>query len=84
MKTVEFLYFYLMPEMPSSAFNGGTQGYYGSQALWGVGPRNKSSSGMDEDIRSPDEKQALLGKHLANVEDLVEDLRGSVFGGSIF
>lgn len=38
----------------------------------------------DVSTRTTDEKQSLLGKHLSNVQDLVEDLRegGGVFGVS--
>jgi hypothetical protein len=91
MKSVEFLYFYLMPETPSSAFNNGAAAYYGSGALWGVGPRNSSRSTDDDNddddedsTRSSEEKQHMLGKYLSNVEDFVEDLRGGSFGGNMF
>ena len=42
------------------------------------------SSKADGNIRTTEEKQNLLGKHLSNVQDLVEDLRegGGVFGVS--
>jgi Cell division control protein 14, SIN component len=95
MKSVEFLYFYLMPETPVRAMGGsvvggsamsgslsGESGYgstYGSS--YGSVIRGKSRS----DTKSTEEKQAMLGRHLSNVEDLVEDLRESTtFGGSVF
>ncbi len=35
--------------------------------------------------RTTEDKQTLLGKHLNNVQDLVEDLRegGGLFGGNV-
>ncbi|ETI24028.1 hypothetical protein G647_03397 [Cladophialophora carrionii CBS 160.54] len=50
------------------------------------GPEGGSSGGkgakMDNHTRTTEEKQNLLGKHLSNVQDLVEDLKegGGVFG----
>ena len=38
----------------------------------------------DEETRTTEEKQALLGRYLNNVEDLVEDLRESApFGAAL-
>ncbi|MCJ1306834.1 hypothetical protein MMC25_000477, partial [Agyrium rufum] len=84
MKSVEFLYFYLMPETSSSGTTGG-----GSREKEDSGSSTKSEmtgsrmgagrklGGVKIDTRSTEEKQALLGKYLNNVEDLVEDLRES-------
>lgn len=74
MKVVEFLYFYLMPESPSSTERpnllrrpskrpgvnekAGTPGHPGVRT-----------------IRTTEEKQQMLGRYLSNVADLVEDLR---------
>lgn len=67
LKLLEFLYFYLMPETPStpaaaSAPNtaGGAEGGGGVEG---------------EGTRSTEEKQRMLGRYLSNVEDLVQDLR---------
>ncbi|KAJ9601952.1 hypothetical protein H2200_013511 [Cladophialophora chaetospira] len=48
------------------------------------GGSKANSSKVDGNIRTTDEKQNLLGKHLSNVQDLVEDLKegGGVFGVS--
>ncbi|KAI0009825.1 putative cell division control protein [Xylariaceae sp. FL0662B] len=98
LKLVEFLYFYLMPETPSipsalardsvpgllqrspsklaKAFSftgGGTKGESG-----------RSRSDSDPQTRTQEEKQALLGRHLHSVQELVEDLRQSTpFGGIV-
>ncbi|EOO02707.1 putative cell division control protein [Phaeoacremonium minimum UCRPA7] len=92
LKLVEFLYFYLMPETPSipradardsvpamlqrspsklaKAFNNGN------------GRRRANSD--SEETRTTEEKQALLGRHLNSVEELVKDLRTCTpFGGVV-
>ncbi|RYP87428.1 hypothetical protein DL770_004766 [Monosporascus sp. CRB-9-2] len=97
LKLVEFLYFYLMPEVPSvpsagaarddvpqrspskpaktfSSPNRGAEGKSGR-------PRSPASEAT---TRSQEEKQALLGRHLNSVEELVKDLRQSTpFGGVV-
>lgn len=94
LKLVEFLYFYLMPEIPP------TQTSHPSSAP--VSPLHRSPSKAagaarrnvtgadggrdhkDKSVRTTDEKQALLGRYLNNVEDLVEDLKEtSPFGGKV-
>ena len=79
MKIVEFLYFYLMPETPVP--NGGEGGLQGSPSKkTGSGEGGKRQAGT----KTTEEKQRLLGKHLSNVEDLVEDLRESApFGACL-
>ncbi|MCJ1389854.1 hypothetical protein MMC18_002711 [Xylographa bjoerkii] len=75
MKSVEFFYFYLMPETPADS----------GLAIANMHARSGSGSkwaGEEGDTKGTEEKQALLGRHLGNVADLVEDLRESaVFGG---
>ena len=78
MKVVEFFYFYLMPETPvSSSAGGGVQ----------RSPSKRTASrdgGTQAGTKTTEEKQGLLGKHLNNVEDLVEDLRESApFGACL-
>ncbi|KAJ9156497.1 Cell division control protein 14 [Pleurostoma richardsiae] len=92
LKVIEFLYFYLMPETPSipradtrdsvpamlqrspsklaKAFgNGNAHG------------RGRADSGSEATLTT-EQKQALLGQHLHNVDDLVRDLRAyTPFGG---
>ncbi|EEP79564.1 conserved hypothetical protein [Uncinocarpus reesii 1704] len=94
LKLVEFLYFYLMPETPSilpSAINAGFLGPQRSPSKLGGQLPRSSSGGTDPghegsaDTKSTEEKQALLGKYLSNVEDLVEDLKETApFGGSVY
>lgn len=74
MRVVEFFYFYLMPETAASR---GASNLGGLQRT----PSKRSGSGGGEgETKTTDEKQALLGRYLSNVEDLVEDLRDSSFG----
>lgn len=92
-KLVEFLYFYLMPETAIytpgySAPNTAVQ-HSPSKA----GPFSRSANvpgannggGTNRDTRTTDEKQALLGRYLNNVEDLVEDLKETApFGATVY
>jgi len=86
MKVVEFLYFYLMPEVPV-VNTGNGNGFGGANGGLQRSPSKRLASGgggWDAVTRSTEEKQALLGRHLSNVEDLVEDLRESApFGASL-
>lgn len=77
MRIVEFFYFYLMPETPVGAGGGNMSGLQT--------PSKRLGSGGDPsgDMRTTDEKQALLGRYLNNVEDLVDDLRDSAWGAVI-
>ena len=79
MKIVEFLYFYLMPETPvSSGVEGGVHRSPSKRMVNGEGGRRQAGT------KTTDEKQALLGRHMSNVEDLVEDLRESApFGACL-
>ena len=72
MKVVEFLYFYLIPETPVSNGAGGGLHRSPSKRLNGV-----DGGGRQAGTKTTEEKQGLLGRHLNNVEDLVEDLRES-------
>lgn len=79
MKCVEFLYFYLMPERRGDQVGGDTE-------VGGVGAGGRKRAGSagkgTEGTKGTEEKQALLGRYLGNVADLVEDLReNGVFGG---
>ncbi|UKZ75226.1 hypothetical protein TrVFT333_002901 [Trichoderma virens FT-333] len=71
LKLVEFLYFYLMPETPSTpALTSGSL----------------SSSAAPRSLLAPmvSTKQQLLSRHLSSVEDLVKDLRNCApFGGIV-
>ncbi|KAF2725856.1 cell division control 14, SIN component [Polychaeton citri CBS 116435] len=89
MKSLEFLYFYLMPESPlptlstASAPNTAvlqrspskSANVFDERALTHSGD---SGSAMDldlsEDVRTIYEKQDLLGQYLSNVAELVQDL----------
>lgn len=93
-KLVEFLYFYLMPETPiyspGSSPNTPILGLQHSPRSKMGGPRPRSVHGAnngtdDRETRTTDEKQALLGRYLNNVEDLVEDLKETApFGATVY
>ena len=79
MRVVEFLYFYLMPETP---FHNGVGGGLHRSPSKRVGGGERG--GRQVRTKTTEEKQALLGRHLSNVEDLVEDLRESApFGACL-
>jgi hypothetical protein len=94
MKLVEFLYFYLMPETPSIPSAGAMPsvpamlqrspsklaGAFNREA----GGGRKRADSDDGNTKNTKEKQALLGRYLSNVDDLVVDLRENApFGGVV-
>jgi len=97
MRTLEFLYFYLMPEaLPTTSTSAPNTAVLQRspsklQALAGHA-RTHSGGGdrMDVDevtavlvTKTTDEKQKMLGRHLSNVAELVRDLReNAVFAGA--
>lgn len=95
LKLVEFLYFYLMPETPStpvvvSAPNTGV--HQQPRRSNKLGPLSRSVNGIGEtgkgdgnngSTRTTEAKQALLGQYLNNVADLVEDLKGTAPFGNV-
>ncbi|KAJ4267789.1 hypothetical protein NW762_003904 [Fusarium torreyae] len=94
LKLVEFLYFYLMPEIPSipradqrDSVPGMLQrspsklvGAFNAESR-----RKRSGSDPESDVYlTTEEKQELLSQHLSSVEDLVKDLRNCApFGGVV-
>lgn len=96
-KCIEFLYFYLMPEVPSipSAQARGSvpallqrspsklaKAFSSEAPREGGGRERRDSEGPY--TRSQEEKQHLLAKHLNSVDDLVRDLQGNtLFGGVV-
>jgi len=91
MKLVEFLYFYLLPETPSIPSAVATESVpamlqRSPSKLAGAFGRDagKKRSVDEEHTRTTAEKQALLGRHLSSVEDLVADLRESTPFGGVF
>jgi len=96
LKLVEFLYFYLMPEvapskMTTSATNTAVLGGRGREIHAAFDRRRETinTAAGQKDVngitRSTDEKQNMLSKYLNNVQDLVEDLKegGGPFGGGL-
>ncbi len=87
-KLIEFLYFYLMPEgsaPATSSVNANSSMPQRSPSKHGAHGRSASEAlrALDK-MKTTEEKQALLGRYLSNVDDLVEDLRESApFGGMI-
>jgi large subunit ribosomal protein L3e len=69
LKILEFLYFYLMPEVvlsPASDFS--------PQVAGDKSPSSRKELRME---RTTEEKQKMLGEFMSNVEGLVADLRES-------
>ena len=95
LKLVEFLYFYLMPETPSIPSASATisvpaiiqrspSKLAGAFNRGDTGAGRKRADSDSEHTRTTEEKQALLGRHLNSVDDLVADLRESTpFGGVV-
>lgn len=78
LKIIEFLYFYLMPETPQDLLPGQNNESMNMLQRSPSKSTRSTSSGSSEgdgETKTTEEKQALLGKHLNNVEDLVQDLR---------
>ncbi|KAI1140513.1 cell division control 14, SIN component [Hypoxylon sp. FL0543] len=99
LKLIEFLYFYLMPETPSIPSARAAQDpqlpgllqrspsklakAFSFGASKGADSGRPRSAG-DGETRTQEEKQALLGRHLNSVQELVEDLRQNTpFGGVV-
>ncbi|KAF2734072.1 cell division control protein 14 [Polyplosphaeria fusca] len=85
LKLLEFLYFYLMPEAPTSpasASNSGVGLQRSPSKLASAFDRRSSVASSDDgggaarkDIRTQEDKQHMLAKYLSNVEALVQDLQ---------
>jgi hypothetical protein len=101
LKLVEFLYFYLMPETPTvpsiadpraSAPHAALHrspskrtSAFSRSATEHERPASSRDGSKSRDTKSTEEKQALLGRYLSNVEDLVEDLKETApFGGTVY
>lgn len=81
-KTMEFLYFYLMPEVPTLPRAGAEENLLQrSPSKLGklfVGRRTNADGEEvtdDGETLSTEVKQRMLGEHLSNVDDLVRDLQ---------
>jgi hypothetical protein len=98
LKLIEFLYFYLMPETPSIPSATPRDSLPGllqrspsklAKAFSSTSGSSKDDNGRPRSssgcaTRSQEEKQALLGRHLNSVEELVKDLRqNTLFGGAV-
>ena len=94
LKLVEFLYFYLMPETPSIPSSNATvsvPAMLQRSPSKLVGAFNRTESGArrradseSESTRTTEEKQALLGRYLHSVDELVADLQDTTpFGGVV-
>lgn len=100
MKVVEFLYFYLMPEAPSSTSTSAPSTSVLQRSpskLRGISDRRGTYAGdaisglgttgeiaVHETVRTTEEKTKLLGRFLNNVEDLVQDLRDNAPFGEVW
>jgi hypothetical protein len=74
-KLLEFLYFYLMPEIPVSGPQRSPSKL--TNAFERRGSTDDSGGATKKHIRSQEEKQHMLGRYLSNVDALVEDLQES-------
>jgi hypothetical protein len=94
LKLVEFLYFYLMPETPSIPSASATVSVpamlqrspsrlAGAFRATDTGGGRKRADSENEVTKNTEEKQALLGRHLNSVDDLVADLRESTPFGDV-
>ncbi|KAI1875314.1 hypothetical protein JX265_004372 [Neoarthrinium moseri] len=97
-KCVEFLYFYLMPEVPSIPSASATDSMpallqrspsklakaFSGNGSGGEGGGRARSDSDSIHTRSQEEKQHMLARHLNSVDDLVRDLQGNtLFGGAV-
>jgi hypothetical protein len=77
-KLLEFLYFYLMPEVPVAGLQRSP-----TKLANAFDRRSNTTTGDDsggaarKNTRTQEEKQYMLGKYLSNVDALVEDLQES-------
>ncbi|KAJ0160874.1 Cell division control protein 14 [Colletotrichum tanaceti] len=91
LKLVEFLYFYLMPEVASvprasaTALHQRSPNKLAASTAAADASHARGRAGSESaDTLTTEEKQELLGRHLSNVEDLVRDLRTCTpFGGVV-
>lgn len=80
MQALEFFYFYLMPEAPEGVVVGQRGRRVGAGRV--ASDASVSDAGEAGIVRSTAEKQALLGKYVPNVQELVDDLaEAGPFGG---
>lgn len=84
MKAIEFVYFYLMPEVPTqkvttSATNTAILGGRGREIIAAFDRRRETINATEMKVtantRTTEDKQGILSKYLGNVHDLVEDLK---------
>lgn len=95
LKLVEFLYFYLMPEIPSIPSASATTSVpamlqrspsklAGAFNRTDAGAGRRRANSESEVTLTTEDKQQLLGRYLNSVDDLVADLRESTpFGGAL-
>lgn len=76
-KLLEFLYFYLMPEIPIVSPRRSSSKPVNTSDRPNSASSSDHGAGSRKNIRSQEDKQYLLGKYLSNVDALVEDLQES-------
>lgn len=74
-KLLEFLYFYLMPEVPAPSPQRSPSKLV--NAFDRKSSDDENGGGTKKNTRSQEDKQYMLGKYLSNVDALVEDLQES-------
>lgn len=95
MRTLEFLYFYLMPEAGISALSAPNtaviqrspsklnNAFAGHARTHSGDDSGRMDIDEEADTRSMEEKQDLLGQYLNNVAELVQDLQESAPFGAM-
>lgn len=84
LKLVEFLYFYLMPEASPQQQQQQQRRPPCRLSRSGSGVAENAKDSGEGNTKTTEEKQALLGKYLNNVADLVEDLKETApFGSTV-
>jgi len=74
-KLLEFLYFYLMPEIPVVSPRRSPTKLANPSDRPSSASSSENGRASKKNIRSQEEKQYLLGKYLSNVDALVQDLQ---------
>jgi hypothetical protein len=76
-KLLEFLYFYLMPETPTTGLQRSGSKLANAFDRRSSSMNSEDGGGAANNTRTQEEKQYMLGKYLNNVDALVEDLQES-------
>lgn len=76
-KLLEFLYFYLMPETPTTSLQRSPTKLAAAFDRRSSMAKPDDGGGIKNNTRTQEEKQYMLGQYLSNVDALVQDLQES-------